>query len=544
SGPVVAIGIGIILTAAIIALITQGLRPFPPLRSEFSVSYCNQEPYPTQVSCGEEVNFCVTVELIGGRLDRIELEGIRWSDSPCDGAFLPSNSIDKVRWIAPSNLSSSAINCTIEVEVTVKITNILFGTSMTQRKRLRHTLSIMPNAILRFSRNSLNLNLVNSQQLSIIFPNRIFQDSRLILEPGNNAVALNNLAAGDALQIPISMGSTSQSFSIRGLNPGNSQIQARMTCFQSVNLPITVSPGSISLRLSPTESDLQWGNNTSIDFEVQSNNGFSGNVNIRTVDSVYGANLSFSPSNLSVPQNGQATGTIVVDTVAVGTEAPDFSITVEADPVPQGVRTDRENFKINILRTPGDFVSKSLTPVPVDLPNPNNPPDDLSSISCGNIRTFIVASRLGSGGSQLGWGVKLVGIQGVREVIEPLTVGFTISPNCRVAFFSNLRSMRFLNVGFDPTVFNTNLGSAILTENPSNLTISQLFFSPDDSLVLVQNVTSTSGVIMISLFDMLRRRMIGNPTPLTGTVNSASLRGSTVTATTSSTSIPFLSWNV
>jgi hypothetical protein len=279
--------------------------------------------------------------------------------------------------------------------------------------------------------------------------------------------------------------------------------------------PPTSPPGpSIDLSLPTTNFATVWGDPVSVTATVESQNGFSGPVELTVENLPFG--VTASAVTVNVPPNGTVTGTLNLTTVAAGTQLAPPPLRVRATAQAGGVAPRTANFNLAVLRTPGSFD-------PVTLRTTTAPP-------CGSVTATVVATGSGPG-------VEFSGppFNQTNPQILPFSAGYALSPRCRIGVVIPpvVQTPRtgLWNLGFDPAIGATALGRQI--DNPEGV-FTNGYFSKDDSLFLL--VTPTSGgtpqTTAAGLYDLATGTKIDASKFFTARVVSVVLNGSTVTLNT------------
>lgn len=308
---------------------------------------------------------------------------------------------------------------------------------------------------------------------------------------------------------------------LTGIHVGNNQFLC--------GAPPSPSP-FIDLSLSNANIAVVWGNTVSLTVTVKGKNGFAGAVNLTLENVPFGVTPSFAPAIVNIPQNGTATSTLNLHTVAAGTKLVPPALRIRAAPQAGGVASKTANFTLDVRRTPGRFDPVALRTTP-------------SSCGSGSVTAIVVPTGNGPG-------VQFIGVPFNQTEIIQFSTGYAFSPRCRIGLvippvLQNLHRTKLWNLGFNPAIGGTGaaaLGSFIYSASG---VFTNGYFSQDDSLFLLITPTGGVGTREVAgavLYDLARGTTISGGGFFTATVISVVLNGNTVTLNTNP---PFsINWTV
>ncbi len=492
----------------------EGSKDVYPLYTGISASIFDVYAHPWEMTCSTNAAFA----------DNYWLVSHRWSDT---GVFFDlhqrTGSTRDWRLVQEDiYVADDATEVTVaEINTKVKITSF----DATQQKA-QVTFIVAHLPALSFTPSTLNVAIGSQQNITLNTPKGAPPNFSVKIAPENSNIAINNQSPGSSATIPVPQNTSSQTFTVHGVQAGTSRVTASGQGFESATMSVSVSPPNITLSLSNSNVAVMWGNAVNLTVIVEGQRGFAGPVDLTLENVPHGVKPSFAPATVNVPQNGTVMSTLILNTVTADTKLGPLTLRVKATPQTGSVARKTADFDLAVLRTEGQFDPVTLI---------------TNDSSCGSVIATVVAT--GSG-----YGVQFTGPPFNRT--NPQTIdfstGYAISPRCRISLVIppvtlNTPRTTFWNLGFDPAIGADPLGRLI--DNPEGAFING-YFSQDDSLFLLVTPggAGTHHAAVANLYDLARGTNIGREF-FTAKIISVELKIDTVTLYTNP-SLTGLEWTV
>lgn len=380
------------------------------------------------------------------------------------------------------------------------------------------TFRIAPLPVLVPNPSNLSVDIGATKNITINIPNRTPQAFNATIQPSNNRIFVSRS------NVHVPQNSSSFNFSVQGITPGNSAVTVSAPGYQTANISVTVPTPGINVSISPNQTSIIWGQTTNLTVTVTSNHGFSGSVSLALENIPSGVNHSFSLSTINIQPNGSATSVLNLTSAVSNTQLDPPPLRVRATPQ-SGAISRTISFPLKVLRTPGSFISVTLT---------------TGNSSCGSVSANVRSTGNGLGveftGSPFGRTRPNAVVEFFRNPGHSEPQGYAISSQCRIgvvrAPISNLNEhfTSFWNLGFNPSIGAEGLGN--MAVQPVKGPYVQAFFSQDNSLCLLITAADqslTNHTTAAGLLDFGRGSVISPSRFFTGFINSINLNVNTVT---------------
>ena len=327
---------------------------------------------------------------------------------------------------------------------------------------------------------STSIPINSSSAFSVSIPNGAPAGFSLTVSPQNASLAINGQPAGTPVALQVPSNATGQTFSVTALQAGNTSIQVSGSGYQSANANVSIPVPSIALNVMPNISTVVWGQTASYDIEVQSQNGFSGQVDLQVDQLPAGVvyTLSANTVNLSAANPSQ-TVSLSLQTGLGGTQLGSSQFRVRTM---SSVSSVSQTPTLNVQRIAGAFAKRPHLSAANEICS-GAVTANYAPIAVNDIRvTFTVTTTSGSSSTQA--------IPAIYYVLP----GNIQAANCRVGVVMHPCQQAGCTGAGDPALSWYNLGwpaaigAPALTQQTANITginWHQFWFSPDQSLLLL-----------------------------------------------------------
>lgn len=348
-----------------------------------------------------------------------------------------------------------------------------------------------PTPRLSFSPTQLNVDINTTATATVSIPTNAPASLNVTLTPSTPNVNINGQGAGNPAMVTISAGTRSQPFSVQAAAVGPSNITATAMGFLSAGLAVIVPTPTFNLSVSPSSSEIQWGQTGSYTVTIDALNGFTGMVDLSAMQVPTGTTPTFSPTQLNFTGQSSLNSTLTVGTVEAGADPGQHTLPVRAV---SGNESDTENATLIIRRTEGAFVK---VPLPLRFQNHDCTPGIRAVVS----------------GSPNNYSVRFETPQGnTSNIASPPLYAF--SQGCRIGLVippagTYLRTL-FYNLHFPPST-----GAVAITNLIENVQFNwqQYYFSPDQSVVAIWGASGsqTGPAQRVMVYDLVEDQQIGSP---------------------------------